>query len=538
MRRLTSIRWSLPFSYAAIALLGALCLGLVLLTTLRGYYDELERENLTVNAKVVGRALGRFLETDQPVDTIEPQLRLFAFMSQTHIRASKGDGQMLADVGGDDSVLTVSYTPNNQFLIRSDSDAPGSAGETFQMPVSPLRLREIVGDWGVAPTPDANPGPIIGPQEAPSDTHPYPPEKDIVYSVAIKGEPTVFGPTRRTTLVSSERSPQHVSVDIRDTNDRTIGHLEISGGPAIGTEIVEGVSQALLKASAVAVLMAAGVGFVVSRYISKPLLALNQTTTLMAAGNLAARATIRRNDEFGQLSRSFNDMASRVETTVTTLRRFVADAAHELHTPLTALYANLELAADEQDIDEKSTFIQRAQEQVRRLENLTNNLLDLSRIETRSTSIERVEVDLVTLVRETSELYASQAEQAGITFCFDVPEGPIIAQVNEAQLRRAICNLLDNAIKFTPEDGRVSIGLRPSASYVELWVRDTGIGIPPDELPQLFSRFHRGRNAANYPGNGLGLAIIKAIIEGHKGQVQVESGAQGTYFSLQLPIVS
>jgi signal transduction histidine kinase len=75
-------------------------------------------------------------------------------------------------------------------------------------------------------------------------------------------------------------------------------------------------------------------------------------------------------------------------------------------------------------------------------------------------------------------------------------------------------------------------------NHIELWVKDTGIGIPPDELPQLFSRFHRGRNAANYPGNGLGLAIIKAIIEGHKGHVHVESGAQGTHFLLQLPITS
>jgi signal transduction histidine kinase len=537
MRRLTSIRWSLPVSYAAIALLGALCLGVVLLTTLRGYYDELERENLTVNAKVVGRALGRFLETNQPVDTIEPQLRLFAFMSQTHIRASTGDGQMLADIGGNDSVLTVSYTPNNQFLIRSNSDDPG-AGEMFQMPVSPLRLREIQADWGVASPPDASPEPIIGSQESSSDTHLYPPAKDITYAIAIKGEPTVFGPNRHTAFFSGERSPQQVLVEIRDTNEKTIGHLEISGGPAIGTEIVDGVSQALMKAGAVAVLLAAGVGFIVSRYISTPLLALNQATTLMASGNLTARAVIQRDDEFGQLSRSFNEMASRVETTVSTLRRFVADAAHELHTPLTALYANLELAVDEQDIAEKSTFIQRAQEQVKRLENLTNNLLDLSRIETRSTEVERAEVDLVTLVQETSELYASQAEQAGITFCFDIPEKPVIARVNEAQLRRAICNLLDNAIKFTPEDGTVSIGLRPSAKHVELWVKDTGIGIPPDELPQLFSRFHRGRNAANYPGNGLGLAIIKAIIEGHKGHVQVESGAQGTHFLFQLPIAS
>jgi signal transduction histidine kinase len=175
-------------------------------------------------------------------------------------------------------------------------------------------------------------------------------------------------------------------------------------------------------------------------------------------------------------------------------------------------------------------------EQLKRLETLTSGLLDLSRIETRSDPGEWTSVDLVAMVKETSELYASRAELAGHWFSMDLPDTPIVATVNEVQLRRALGNLLDNAIKFTPAEGSIGIGLARRDGQIELWVKDTGIGIPAEDLPQIFSRFHRARNTASYPGSGLGLAIIKAIVEGHSGRVSVKSGAQGTCFTLQLPL--
>jgi signal transduction histidine kinase len=228
-------------------------------------------------------------------------------------------------------------------------------------------------------------------------------------------------------------------------------------------------------------------------------------------------------------------MTNQVEHTITTLKCFLADAAHELHTPITALNTNLELAATEHDDVTRQSFIERALEQLKRLETLTNNLLILSRIETHSLPDERHTVDLGALVRETSELYASQAEQMGITFMIDAPSEPTVVTANEAQLRRTLCNLLDNAIKFTAENGCVELGLRKDGSGIKLWVQDTGIGIPAEDMPYLFNRFHRGRNTAAYPGNGLGLAIIKAIVESHQGKVAVDSLSPGTRFTLLLP---
>ncbi|MBE9509170.1 MAG: HAMP domain-containing histidine kinase, partial [Chloroflexi bacterium] len=164
-------------------------------------------------------------------------------------------------------------------------------------------------------------------------------------------------------------------------------------------------------------------------------------------------------------------------------------------------------------------------------------LLDLSRIEAGAPAEAHAPVELTPLVQETSELYASQAEQSGLTFDLTLPETPVTVQGDEAQLRRALGNLLDNAIKFTPEDGAISVALRQEGEGVELSVEDTGIGVPKDDLPHLFSRFHRGRNAAAYPGSGLGLAIVKAIVEAHGGTVAAGNTARGSRFTLRLPTV-
>lgn len=292
---------------------------------------------------------------------------------------------------------------------------------------------------------------------------------------------------------------------------------------------------AALQGFLVAVLIIGGfsllIGLFLSQGISRPLVELTTATRAMSAGALSVRVPVRRHyhGEARELAVAFNRMAGQVEETIVTLRRFVADAAHELHTPLTALRTNLELSPEDE-------FVQRAQAQVKRLEMLTEGLLDLSRIEAGAPVEVHAPVALIPLVQEVSELYASQAEQGGLTFDLALPETLVTVQGNEAQLQRALGNLLDNAIKFTSEGGAVSVGLCQEGEWVELWIEDTGIGIPKDDLPHLFSRFHRGRNAAAYPGSGLGLVIVKAIVEAHGGRVRGENVEQGARFTVWLPV--
>jgi signal transduction histidine kinase len=225
-------------------------------------------------------------------------------------------------------------------------------------------------------------------------------------------------------------------------------------------------------------------------------------------------------------------MAGRIEDTVTTLRRFVADAAHELHTPLTALRTDMELVGEvHEEVD-----LQRALQQIGRLQSLTDDLLDLSRIESTTQPPVRKAVNFGDIVHQLSAVYASQAEQAEVDFQLDVADSLPEVLGNQEQLAGMIGNVLDNAVKFTPAEGTITVSVRADDEQVIFSVQDTGIGIPENDLPQLFSRFHRGRNAARYPGSGLGLAIVQAIVAAHNGMVSIKNTAPGTMVIVCLPV--
>ena len=575
-----SIRWRLPLSYASIALLAALALGVVLLTTLRSYYGMIEHEKMVDNAQFISDTVGRMYAQERPQDTINAQMNTLSFVSQVRIRLYDPKNNLLIDTGNpfDKQVVSINYpgappgasalffsrtemlpqsqdsstsgdVPNGYWVYRTTKvDSTRSLSEAIQvMPAQPAEA-DAQGNWVfVTAEPGANPDiygltggtsvsrPVDGQTPTAGDGHELPSQPPVdQLAIALSGSP--FGVGLRRQVSYSAHSGESVEVPIHDDKAGMLGLVEVSNGPAYGTEIIEGMTWVLVGAGAVAVLLAAAVGWFISRTMTAPLLLLTTATTQMAKGELSTRADLKRDDEFGVLAHSFDEMAQRVEATVIALRRFVADAAHQIHTPLTAVHADLELAASEPDDARRQLFIERALFQLKRLEMLTNDLLDLSRLEARAVDDRRTLVDLVLLVSEISEAFASRAEQAGIAFNLETSQPSIVAQINEIQFRHAIGNLLDNAIKFTPENGTITVSVRRDGDQVELCVNDTGIGISAEDLPQLFSRFHRGRNAAAYPGSGLGLAIIKAIIDGHHGQISVASSAgNGTHFALRVP---
>lgn len=143
---------------------------------------------------------------------------------------------------------------------------------------------------------------------------------------------------------------------------------------------------------------------------------------------------------------------------------------------------------------------------------------------------------MAALVRQMIERHASRADQAGIELDCQVPQEPVTVMGDREQLIRVLDNLFDNALKFTHAQGRVSLAVERDHDLVQIGVRDTGIGIPAEDMAQLFSRFHRGRNAAAFPGNGLGLVIARAIVTDHGGQITVDNnGGTGTCFTVTLP---
>lgn len=565
-KTLQSIRWRLPLSYAAIALVAAASLGVVLLAVLTEYYSGEERAYLESNANVFSDLLGRML-TEHP-DVSQDELRVLvdrlSTVSGTQVQLVNADGNVLADSGIPKAwVITL--------------ERPLSGREPLTTPFNELRLSRTdltyqpdfaIDSGTILPVSDVSPvtqgWAAANPLSIQSFTEPVPSiwfksqkmpaEGDFVVDISMPGEnaefstvmvrPSVFGGFNPISVGASvsvqaqPRSNQIATSPLRAIGDSWRGHyVRLSQGMATGREIINSVARGWLLASGVAVLLAMVIGWFISRSISMPLVALTTATTRMTHGDLTARASIKRRDELGTLGASFNAMADRIEGTVSALRRFVADAAHEIHTPLTALRTNLELI-EEGSNGATTSMAYRALEQVERLEALANDLLDLSRLEAHTATFKEQAVDLAALVWEVSETYASRAEQADLEYVLDMPNDIAPVQGDCGQLRRVLNNLLSNAIKFTPAGGTIYVSLLQRGQQVELAVQDTGIGIPEEDLPHLFSRFRRGRNTANYPGSGLGLAIVKAIADAHGGTVQAANCAPGARITVQLPALT
>jgi signal transduction histidine kinase len=517
-----SIRSRLALSFAGIALVAALALGVVLLTILRHYYSNQELDYLRINAQSVSTVLTAMMSAHASHDEVQSQVESLAFLTLTRVRVYGLDGQLLYD-SGSPQTLKVNLGVVKQTFIQSSNPLPKD--KIF------ISVGGSAGNESAFPIPDTVTRPV--PKELTSQNvfvYHSAQGGNTAYGFALKlpGEPSVV----------TERSNQMImAVMLNPKTKEKIGRVELSEGPAYGSAILASVARGWVFSSAIAVLLAALMGWYISRRISAPLLVLTDATAHMTHGDLSSRADVKSRDEFGQLARSFNEMAAQVEQTVSTLREFVADAAHELHTPLTALQANLELAREEKNAAARTRYLSRAQEQSRRLEALVQSLLDLSRIEAAESRSNFATVDLIQLAREVGEQFASRAEQADRSFMTIIPDESVSVQGNETQLRQILINLLENALKFTPVKGSISLKMEHASDQVTLTVSDSGIGIPPEDLPHLFERFHRGRNASEYPGNGLGLAIVKAIVSAHEGTVAVESRPdQGTSISVSLPI--
>jgi len=485
-----SIRWKLTLSYAGIALLATLLLGLIMMGILTRYYAVRESNYLVETANELG--LKYFSKTDldlinkrteEPI-TIDDLLERFSFYVNAQIRVLDPKGEMLANSG----------LPQPQLDVRV-SDEKEEGEEIYQKDFTLAR----------------------------KDNRPF---SSWLFSI----QPDELSGTTIDEWDSQQRSQQVVTQAFYDGDGILLGYVELSNGPAFGRDILGSVAWGWAVAALAAVFLAGAAGMWVSRRFSTPLESLARTTTQMAEGDLSARAEIEGQDEFGLLAKSFNTMAESIETKVTALRSFVADAAHGLGTPLTALRINLELI-DHEDIPS-------ALEQVQRLDDLTRGLLDLSQLEALESEIQLKQVDLANLLQSIAEPYASRAEQAKLDFNLEIEDNLGKIPGDPAQLGTLIGNLLDNAVKFTPAGGEININLNEEDGVIHLTVADTGIGIPDEDRLQLFSRFHRGRNTSAYSGSGLGLAIVKAIADRHQAKVEVESQSDSFVISIQFPQLS
>ncbi|MCB0213812.1 MAG: HAMP domain-containing protein [Anaerolineae bacterium] len=283
-------------------------------------------------------------------------------------------------------------------------------------------------------------------------------------------------------------------------------------------------------------------GILMSRTLTAPLNSLVEAARSIGARDLSKRVEEKGTDEIIAVARAFNEMAADLEEGEQLRRNLLADVAHELRTPLTVVQGNLRAILDEVYPLDQSEMA-RLYEQTRLLSRLVNDLHELAQAEAKQLPLNRETTDIVQLVSTVSDTFRPSAEAKGITLHREIaPDTPSIA-VDAARLTQVLQNLLANALRHTSEGGSISIQTKLDGDYLRLAVADTGEGISPDHLPHVFDRFYRADQARTRDrgGAGLGLAIVRALVEAHGGSIKVESPGvpgQGSTFTILLPLLS
>ena len=271
----------------------------------------------------------------------------------------------------------------------------------------------------------------------------------------------------------------------------------------------------------------------------RPVRTLAETVrAIMRTGRTDARVPVQdTGDALGELGALVNAMLDRIDAVLAGMRGALDNVAHDLRTPMTRLRGIAETALASNDPAILRDALGECLEESDRVVAMLNTLMDISEAETGTMSLHVEPTDFAQLIQQTVDLYEDLAEERGITIGTNA-DGELSVPVDRNRMRQVLANLLDNAVKYTPAGGRIEIAATRDGSDAVLSVSDTGIGITPDELPHIFERLYRGDKSRSARGLGLGLSLVKAIVEAHGGRVTVQSSpGSGTRFDLRLPAV-
>ena len=295
--------------------------------------------------------------------------------------------------------------------------------------------------------------------------------------------------------------------------------------------------QAMVIATLVAILMASCIGFLFARNFVNPIKCMTKMAQAIKEGDLSARTNLKGDDEIARLAETFDAMAESVEKDRELERRLTTDVAHELRTPLMALQSTVEAMIDgvfEADIERLDTV----NAEVQRLSRLVDVLLKLSRLESRSTPIDEKIVNVGELIAGIIAAHEAFVIDSGLTMDFETDEDVLVLG-DADMIKQATANLISNAVRYTPEGGHIGVRVKRGDIMASIMVKDTGIGLSPDEAKMVFSRFWRadaGRTRES-GGLGVGLAVVKEIVDRHGGWVRVEGKPDhGATFTIYIPL--
>lgn len=277
-------------------------------------------------------------------------------------------------------------------------------------------------------------------------------------------------------------------------------------------------------------------GFVLAHQAMAGVNAVTRSATRIADGHFAERVrTAGTGREIEELVIAFNRMADQVQRVMDEMRQVNDSIAHDLRSPLTRIRGLAETAVLHRVLsDEGAELAGNIVEECDRLMQLINTLLDIAEAEAGVQRLRIEELSAASLVSQVVELFSGLAEEKGIYLQAQPGAGQVL-RGDRRRLQRALANLVDNAIKYTPAGGEVRVAAFQTGDLTLVEVADSGPGIPEAELPHIFERFYRGDRSRHLPGNGLGLALAQAVARSHGGSLRVQSGATGSQFTLSLP---
>lgn len=290
-------------------------------------------------------------------------------------------------------------------------------------------------------------------------------------------------------------------------------------------------------AGAIALILSIILGLYIATGIARPVQRISKAASAIKEGDLSVRTQLTGDDELGQLGQRFDEMADALERDRDLERQLIGDVAHELRTPLMAIQATVEAIQDgvfEADEEHLNTI----SFETKRLGRLVEALLHLNRLESGTAEIKSDLVDLGVVVKGLATTHEALVESSGIMFFTDI--APDVMIVGDQDLiSQAVANLLSNAVRYTPENGMITVELVREGGYAKISVSDTGVGISEEDMKKVFSRFWRadGARQSVNGGLGIGLALVQEVVDQHRGNISVSSKlGEGSTFIMKLPL--
>jgi heavy metal sensor kinase len=285
------------------------------------------------------------------------------------------------------------------------------------------------------------------------------------------------------------------------------------------------------------IVVAAGIGWFMARRAVSGVEAVTRTAQKISGGTLEERVPVKtKGDEIDQLAVTFNQMLDRIQALLTEIKEMSDNMAHDLRSPITRIRGTAEVTLTTgKSLSEYEAMAASTIEECDRLLDMINTMLMISKAEAGVDHLTREEIDLAGVVQEACRLFEPTAEDKGIALSCHFPdESHFLGDMQ--MIQRMLSNLLDNAIKYTPPGGSVSVSVVENDGRVVVSVKDTGIGISPKDLPHIFERFYRCDESRSQTGIGLGLSLARAIARGHGGDITTTSNPnQGSTFTITLP---